>query len=82
VPDPLAVLGVHIPEAAPPELSARAELAAACWSFSDGWHPERWPLFAALHDVVDWHALVELMQAIRDATRDDHGRTPQVPHHR
>lgn len=50
-----------------PELSAQAELAARCWAFCDGWMPERWPVFAALHDVADWHALADLMQAIRRA---------------
>jgi hypothetical protein len=50
-----------------PILSAQAELAVRCWNFCDGWAPERWPIFAALHDVGDWHALADLMQAIRQA---------------
>jgi hypothetical protein len=37
-----------------------------CWNFCGGWAPERWPVYAALHDVADWHLLAELMQAIRD----------------
>jgi hypothetical protein len=48
-------------------LSARAEQAARCWRFCDGWVPERWPVFDALEGVHDWPALAELMQAIRDA---------------
>jgi hypothetical protein len=50
-----------------PELSPQAQLAAYCWRFCEGWAPERWPVFGALHDVHDWHALAELMAAIRDA---------------
>jgi hypothetical protein len=52
-----------------PDLSQAAELAVRCWGFCDGWAPERWPVFAAFHDVPDWAALVDLMQAIRDETR-------------
>lgn len=48
-----------------PDLSPQAQLAVACWHFCDGWAPERWPVFAAFHDVPDWGALVDLMQAIR-----------------
>jgi hypothetical protein len=74
VPNPLAVLGVDTRAAEPPALSAQGELAVACWNFCDGWAPERWPVFGALHDVADWHALAELMQAIRQAmkTQADH----------
>lgn len=52
-----------------PDLSPQASLAVSCWSFCDGWAPERWVVFAALHHVPDWAALAELMQAIRDQTR-------------
>lgn len=75
MPNPLAVLGVELPAAAPPVLSAQAELAVACWNFCDGWAPERWPVFGAFHHVDDWPALVELMQALRDESRHDHGKT-------
>lgn len=50
-----------------PDLSPQAEQAAHCWNFCDGWNAERWPVYAALYPVRDWHALVDLMQAIRDA---------------
>lgn len=52
-----------------PALSLQAQLAIDCWNFCDGWDPSRWPLFAALHDVPDWGALVELMQAMRSQYR-------------
>lgn len=80
MPNPLAVLGLQLPQAAPPPLGAAGELAIACWNFCDGWAPERWPVFGALHPVADWAALAELMAVIRDETRKDHGRPePQVP---
>ena len=72
--NPLAVLGLELPAPALPALSAQAELAVACWNFCDGWAPERWPVFDALHPVDDWHALVDLMQALRSATRPDHDK--------
>ena len=49
-----------------PELSPQALEAGRCWRFCAGWFPERWPVYAALHAVADWSALVELMQTIRD----------------
>jgi hypothetical protein len=52
-----------------PELSPQASLAALCWSWCEGWAPERWPLFDAFHAVPDWGALVELLQVIRDESR-------------
>ena len=53
----------------PPELSAHAQLARHCWSFCDGWNPERWLVYGALYEVDDWSRLVDLMQAIRVALR-------------
>ena len=53
-----------------PDLSPQATLAVRCWHFCDGWFPERWPIFAAIEDVPDWAALVELMQAIRTQMRN------------
>lgn len=53
-----------------PELSAAAQLAAECWDWCDGWHPERWPLFDALHEVADWERLAAGVRAIRDAHRE------------
>jgi len=44
--------------------------ASHCWAFCGGWHPERWPIYDALHDVPDWQALIELMTIIRDANND------------
>ena len=76
MPDPLAVLGISVAEAAPAPLSAAGELAVACWNFCDGWHPERWPIFDALHAVDDWPQMAELMQAIRDATKAQHDHKP------
>lgn len=52
-----------------------AAQAQHCWQFCGGWMPERWPLYALLHDVEDWSLLVELMAHIRktfDATRPTH----------
>jgi hypothetical protein len=48
-----------------PPLSADAQQAAHCWHWCGGWEPQRWPVYAALHDVDDWDALAELMLAIR-----------------
>lgn len=73
----LAALG--LPAMPLPELSARAQLAIHCWNWCDGWHPERWPVFDALHPVDDWHALVELMQVIREQQREtERARAAQV----
>lgn len=52
-----------------PDLSPDAEQAIACWNFCDGWAPERWPVFAALHAVADWPAVVQLQAVIRDEMR-------------
>jgi hypothetical protein len=61
--------------AAPPDpLSAAADLAVHCWGFCGGWQPERWPIYDALHQVDDWHELVELMQVIRAETRRTEAR--------
>lgn len=49
-----------------PELSIAAEQAVHCWNFCEGWAPERWPVYAALHDVADWQQLAELMLAMRN----------------
>lgn len=49
-----------------PQLSHQASTAAHCWRFCGGWAPERWVVYAALYPVADWHAVVELMAAIRD----------------
>jgi len=45
-----------------------------CYGFCDGWAPERWPVYAALHPVADWHALAELMRTIRDEQRKEETR--------
>ena len=54
----------------PPEVSLLGQQAMHCWDFCEGWTPERWPVYAALHRVDDWAGLVELMQAIRDKHRE------------
>lgn len=48
-----------------PVLTGFAADAAECWRWCGGWHPERWPVFAALHEVGDWGAAAELMLGIR-----------------
>jgi hypothetical protein len=48
-----------------PALTGLAESAAECWRWCGGWHPERWPIFAALHEVQDWAAMSDLMLTIR-----------------
>jgi hypothetical protein len=49
----------------PPVLSEQAEIARHCWTFCGGWKPERWPVYAALFEVNDWHLLIDLMGEIR-----------------
>lgn len=48
-----------------PVLCVGAERARHCWEFCEGWAPERWPIYAALYPVDDWHALIENMRHIR-----------------
>lgn len=64
-----------------PQLSPAAAQAAACWSFCDGWAPERWPAFAAFHQVRDWAAHVELMQAMRAKYRKHEEAAAGHHHH-
>jgi hypothetical protein len=37
-----------------------------CWRFCDGWVPERWPVYGALHQVPDWHELIDAMREIKN----------------
>lgn len=53
-----------------PPLSALGAQASHCWGWCEGWVPERWPVYGALHRVADWAALVDLMLAIRDKNRE------------
>lgn len=39
--------------------------AAHCWQFCGGWEPQRWPVYAALYPVHDWHLMTDLMMEIR-----------------
>jgi hypothetical protein len=66
----LASMGFEVaPEPGPPDvLEARA---LHCWSFMGGWHPERLPVYVALHDVDDLAAVMEAVVAIRDAQEAD-----------
>jgi hypothetical protein len=48
-----------------PQLCDASERALHCWDFCAGWHPELWPVYAALYDVPDWHATIDLMREIR-----------------
>ena len=41
------------------------QIALHCWGFCGGWAPERWPVYAALYPVPDWHHVIELMRTIR-----------------
>lgn len=52
--------------APPPELGEAEAQAMHCWAFCAGWAPERWPVYAALYPVADWHSLVDLMREIRN----------------
>lgn len=55
--------------AAPPtQLCLPAMAAVHCWRWCKGWTPERWPAYAALHDVEDWTMTTELMEHLRDIT--------------
>lgn len=56
-----------VQEAPPPQLDELATQALHCWAFCGGWAPERWPMYAALHPVTDWHLLADSMAAIRRA---------------
>ena len=49
-----------------PTLCEASERARHCYLWCNGWHPEAWPLYAALYDVPDWHLLTDLMQHIRN----------------
>lgn len=69
----LAEAGMADLAAPPPELTPHARLATHCWSWCDGWAPERWPVYAAFHDVDDWPRLIELMQALRAEVRKQEG---------
>lgn len=51
-----------------PPLGADALAASHCWRWCGGWHPEKWPIYAALHDVDDWAMLIDLMQVIKEHT--------------
>lgn len=66
-----AGFGDFIAEA--PEMTPTAAQAQHCWAWCVGWAPERWPIYAALHEVEDWSLLVELMAHIR---RETHGTGP------
>lgn len=47
-----------------------AQQASHCWAWCEGWAPERWPVYGALHRVADWCALADLLQVIRDKHRE------------
>lgn len=51
-----------------PSLCMASMTAAHCWRWCKGWAPERWPAYAALHDVEDWGMTSELMEHLRDIT--------------
>ena len=52
-----------------PELSPAAQIAVHCWSFCEGWAPQIWTTYDALYPVPDWHHLIDLLTAIRNAHR-------------
>lgn len=54
----------------PDPITPAAEMALECWGFCAGWHPERWPVFEALHPVPDWHHHIELLRVIRSTLRE------------
>ena len=60
-------LSAGFDSAQPAPLEGLAALAAHCWQWCQGWRPDLWPAYAALHEVQDWHALAEAMEAVRDA---------------
>lgn len=49
-----------------PTLCEASERARHCFIWCGGWRPEAWTTYAALHDVPDWHLLIDLMQHIRN----------------
>ena len=51
-----------------PVLCFEATAAVHCWRWCKGWTPERWPAYAALHEVEDWQMTAELMEHLRDIT--------------
>jgi hypothetical protein len=52
-----------------PGLCEAALRAEHCWVWCDGWAPERWPLYDALHPVPDWHLMADLLQEIKRSVR-------------
>jgi len=52
--------------AAAPQLCADAEQARHAWQFCGGWRPLLWPTYGALHQVEDWHLLIDLMAEIKN----------------
>lgn len=55
--------------APPPPLTNDTAQALHCWAWCDGWHPERLPLYAALHTVDDLSIVIELQEHLRIETR-------------
>ena len=51
-----------------PAMCGSALAAVHCWRWCKGWMPERWPVYAALHDVEDWAMTVDLLEHLRDIT--------------
>ena len=49
-----------------PTLCEASERARDCFTWCGGWQPLAWPMYAALHDVPDWHLLIDLMLHIRN----------------
>ena len=49
----------------PPVQCELAAQATHCWGFCVGWAPERWVVYGAMHEVADWHLLVDAMQVIK-----------------
>jgi hypothetical protein len=55
--------------ARPEPLTGLALHAAHVWNWCGGWVPERWPLYAQLHDFGEIAVTEHLLMVIRNHTR-------------
>lgn len=49
----------------PDPLTEAGARAIAIWNWCDGWNPERWPLYAQLHEFGEIALMERLLMVIR-----------------